>query len=195
MKPPMGKHTLRTRRGPDVTRTSTQRRLCVREEDMSRRQMNVAARLVQERNTIRYITRHAKSEEVKTVRTKTEPWRTNLVEMHREPSKRKLQMEETEKGDNDIDIRRREESTKYTPKSKTVRKKTVGGATPLAPTKHVTENKRDHNKGEATDVNNAQVGGSSEDIEGSMRCGRQVGGSSGGRHIGGHNIQYRERHV
>ncbi|GBG92592.1 hypothetical protein CBR_g56128 [Chara braunii] len=59
----------------------------------------------------------------------------------------------------------------------------------------VKENKRDHNKGKATDVDSAQVGGSGEDIEGSMCCGRQVGESSGGRHIGGRDIQYRERHV
>ncbi|GBG79874.1 hypothetical protein CBR_g30140 [Chara braunii] len=115
--------------------------------------------------------------------------------MHRGASKRKLQMEETEKGDNNIDIWRREQSSKYTSKTKSVRRKTVGGGTPLAPTKHVTKNKRDHNKGEATDVENAQVGGSGEDIEGSMRCGRQAGESSGGRHIGGRDIQYRERHV
>ncbi|GBG90419.1 hypothetical protein CBR_g50666, partial [Chara braunii] len=183
----------RNKKAMDVTRTSMQQRFCVREEEVSRRQTNVGARLVQERNTIRDITQHAKSEEVKTVRTNTEPWRTNLVEMHREASKRKLQMEETEKGDNDIDIRRREEFSKYTPKLKMVRRKTVGGATPLAPTKHVAENKRDHNKGEATDVDSVQVGGSGEDIEGSMRCGRQAGKNSGGRHIGGR--EYRERHV
>ncbi|GBG88458.1 hypothetical protein CBR_g47157 [Chara braunii] len=188
MKSPIDKHTLRTRRDSDVTRISTQRTLCVREEEVSRHQTNVGAHLAQERNTIRDVTQHANSEEVKSVRTK-------LIEIHREGSKRKLQMEETEKEDNGIDIRRREESSKYIPKSKTVRRKTVGGATPLAPTKHVTQNKRDHNKGEAADVDSAEVGGSGEDIEGSMHCGRQTGESSGNRHIEGRDIQYRERRV
>ncbi|GBG85499.1 hypothetical protein CBR_g40138 [Chara braunii] len=162
-------------------------RLCVREEGVSRQQTNGGARLVQERNKVRDITRHGTSEEVKSVRTRTKRWRTNLVEMHREASKRKLLMAEIEKRDNDIDIRRREKSSKYTPKSKTVRRKTQAGATLLAPSKYVTEKKREHNKGEATVVDSAEVEGSGEDIEGSMRCGRQASESSGGcdiQHIG-----------
>ncbi|GBG83333.1 hypothetical protein CBR_g37046 [Chara braunii] len=193
--PAMDKHTLRPRRGPDVTGTSAQRRLCVREEGVSRQQTNVDAYLVQERNKVRDITRHGTSEEVKSVRTRTERWRRNLVEMHREASKRKLQMEKTEKRDNDIDIRRREESSKCTPKSKTVGRKTLAGATPLAPSKYVMEKKREHNKGEATVVDSAEVGGSGEDIKNSMRCGRQAGESSGGKHIRGRDIQHRQWHL